>query len=161
MSAEPFRSGTIADLVWRPLKKFDDKRGWLCELFRTDDLAAVYRPEMGYISMSWAGVSRGPHEHVDQADLFCFLGPGEFKVYLWDNRASSASYRVRETRVLGEGQPMALIIPPGIVHAYKNVSAQAGIVYNFPNQLYKGPGRNQPVDEIRHEDDPNTIYVLD
>ncbi len=161
MSAEGFKTGTINDLVWRPLKRFDDKRGWLCEMFRTDDLAAVYRPEMGYMSMSWAGVSRGPHEHVDQADLFCFLGPGNFKIYLWDNRSKSSTYRVRETRVLGESEPMALIIPPGIVHAYKNVSDQPGIVYNYPNQLYKGAGRKQPVDEIRHEEDPNTIYVLD
>ena len=161
MAVEPFRSGAIEGIVWRPLKRFDDKRGWLCELFRIDDIAGEYRPEMGYISMSWAGVARGPHEHVGQADLFCFLGPGDFKIYLWDNRPKSPTFWTRQVEVVGSEQPMCLIIPTGIVHAYKNVSAQSGIVYNFPNQLYRGKGRSQPVDEIRHEDDPNSPFVLD
>jgi dTDP-4-dehydrorhamnose 3,5-epimerase len=161
MGIEPFRTGPIKDIIWRPLKRFDDKRGWLCELFRTDDISDEYRPEMGYMSQSWAGVSRGPHEHVEQADLFCFLGPGEFKVYLWDNRPHSPTYWHRQAQVVGSEQPTALIVPPGIVHAYKNVSTQAGIVYNFPNQLFRGRARAQPVDEIRHEDDPATVFVLD
>ncbi len=161
MTVEPFHSGPIADIVWRPLKRFDDKRGWLCELFRTDDIATEYRPEMGYLSMSWAGVARGPHEHVDQADLFCFIGPGDFQIYLWDNRPHSPTYWNRQVRVVGSSEPMSLIIPPGIVHAYKNVGTQPGMVYNFPNQLYRGKGRTQPVDEIRHEDDLGTPFVLD
>jgi dTDP-4-dehydrorhamnose 3,5-epimerase len=161
MSNEAFKTGPIKDIDWRPLKRFDDKRGWLCELFRTDDIAAEFRPEMGYISLSWAGVTRGPHEHVDQADLFCFMGPGNFKVYLWDNRSDSPTYRNRQVQVVGGEKPMTLIIPPGIVHAYKNVSSESGMVYNFPNQLYRGKGRTQPVDEIRHEDDAATPFVLD
>src|ERR1700743_1744321 len=111
-------------MFWRPVKGLHEKRGWLCELFRTDDIAAEYQPEMGYISMSWAGVSRGPHEHVAQADLFCFIGPGDFKVYLWDNRPKSPTFWTRQTQVVGTEQPMCLIIPPGIAHAYKNVSTQ-------------------------------------
>lgn len=161
MGLEPFRIAPIHDIIWHPLQRFDDKRGWLCELFRVDDLAAQFRPEMGYISQSWAGVARGPHEHVDQADLFCFLGPGDFKVYLWDNRTNSPTYRHKQVKVVGETEPCSLIIPPGIVHAYKNMSDQTGVVYNFPNQLYRGIGRKQPVDEVRHEDDPATPFVLD
>ena len=161
MGNEPFRIGLIHDIEWKPLKRFNDQRGWLCELFRMDETAPEYRPEMGYLSLSWAGVARGPHEHVDQADLFCFLGPGDFQVYLWDNRAHSPTYRHKQVQVVGEAQPMSLVIPPGVVHAYKNVSALPGIVYNFPNQLYRGAGRKQAVDEIRHEDDPATSFVLD
>src|SRR5262249_55221486 len=62
-----FRSGTIADVIWKPLKKFHDNRGWLCEMFRHDDLAEEFFPTMAYISMTEPGVARGPHEHVDQA----------------------------------------------------------------------------------------------
>jgi dTDP-4-dehydrorhamnose 3,5-epimerase len=36
-----------------------------------------------------------------------------------------------------------------------------GIVFNCPNRLYKGPGYKDPVDEIRHEDDKNSPFVLD
>ena len=56
---------------------------------------------------------------------------------------------------------MLLIIPPGVVHAYKNVGGAAGIVFNCPNRLYKGPGRKEPVDEIRHEEDPDSRFRLD
>ncbi len=156
-----FRTGSIEGVIWRPLKKYHDKRGWLCELFRHDDLPAEFHPVMAYISMTEPGVARGPHEHADQADCFCFLGPSSFKMYLWDNRASSPTYRVRQTEVVGIDRPMLLIIPAGVAHAYKNVGGDQGIVFNCPNRLYKGPGRKETVDEIRHEEDPRTPFVLD
>jgi len=156
-----FTDGAIDGIIWRPLKKYHDKRGWLCELFRHDDLPAEYHPVMSYISATEPGVARGPHEHVDQSDLFCFLGPSSFKVYLWDNRPQSKTYRYRETDVVGADKPMLLIIPPGIAHAYRNVGSESGIVFNCPNRLYKGPGRKDPVDEIRHEEDKNSPFVLD
>jgi dTDP-4-dehydrorhamnose 3,5-epimerase len=156
-----FRPGVIADVIWKPLRKFHDARGWLCELFRHDELDALYHPVMAYISLTEAGVARGPHEHVDQADYFCFLGPSNFKMYLWDNRPASPTYGISQTDVIGIDKPMGLIVPPGVVHAYKNVGNEAGLVFNCPNRLYKGPGKKEPVDEIRHEDDPGSRYRLD
>jgi dTDP-4-dehydrorhamnose 3,5-epimerase len=156
-----FHTGPIEGLIWRPLKKYNDKRGWLCELFRHDEVPPEYHPVMSYISMTEPGVARGPHEHVDQSDLFCFLGPGNFKVYVWDNRPKSPTYRARMTEVVGIDRPMFLIIPPGVAHAYRNVSNEQGIVFNCPNRLYKGPSRKDPVDEIRHEEDPNSPFRLD
>jgi dTDP-4-dehydrorhamnose 3,5-epimerase len=143
------------------LQKYHDARGWLCELFRHDDLPPEFHPVMSYLSVTLPGIARGPHEHVDQADLFCFLGPGNFKVYLWDSRPSSPTYLARQTDVVGIDKPMALIVPPGVVHAYKNVSNEPGLVVNCPNRLFKGAGRKEPVDEIRHEDDPQKRYALD
>jgi dTDP-4-dehydrorhamnose 3,5-epimerase len=156
-----FQEGHIAGVIWRPLQKYHDPRGWLCELYREDEIEAAFHPVMAYISMTEPGIARGPHEHVDQADYFCFIGPSHFKLYLWDNRTGSPSHGVRETRVVGQDNPMAVIIPPGVVHAYKNVGDAQGIVFNCPNRLYKGQGRKEPVDEIRHEDDAGTEFRLD
>lgn len=156
-----FHPGVIADVIWRPLKKYHDSRGWLCELFRHDDIAKEFHPTMAYISATEPGVARGPHEHVDQADYFCFIGPSNFKMYLWDNRPSSPTYRTKQTDVVGADKPMALIVPPGVVHAYKNVGAEPGLVFNCPNRLYKGWGRKEPVDEIRHEEKADSPYQLD
>ena len=171
-----FRPGEIEGVVWRPLKKFHDPRGWLCELYRHDELAAEFLPVMAYVSMTEPGVARGPHEHVDQADLFCFLGPSNFKVYLWDARAGSPTFGRRQTDVVGADKPAALIVPAGVVHAYKNVGREPGIVFNGPNRLYKGWGRKgwmpakpagmggpagDGVDEIRHEDDAGSPFRLD
>jgi dTDP-4-dehydrorhamnose 3,5-epimerase len=56
---------------------------------------------------------------------------------------------------------MLLIIPPGVVHAYRNVGSEPGLVFNCPNRLYRGPGKKEPVDEIRHEDRPDNLFRLD
>ena len=156
-----FHTGTIHDVLWRPLKKYHDSRGWLCELFRHDELPAEFHPVMAYISMTEPGVARGPHEHADQADCFCFLGPSNFKVYLWDARPHSPTYRARQTEVVGVERPMLLIVPAGVVHAYQNVGGEPGLVFNCPNRLYKGEGRQEPVDEVRHEDRADGTYRLD
>ena len=136
-----FPAGTIADVVWKPLNFYRDSRGWLTELFRNDDVPAEYRPVMAYVSMTDPGVARGPHEHVEQADYFCFIGPGVFRVYLWDARKESPTFGHREVKDVGDSAPFALIVPPGVVHAYKNVSAVSGIVFNAANTLYAGEGR--------------------
>jgi dTDP-4-dehydrorhamnose 3,5-epimerase len=156
-----FIDGDIKDVVVYPLKKFYDERGWLAELFRHDEIAEEFYPAMSYISLTEPGVRRGPHEHVDQADLFCFLGPGNFMLRMWDNRADSPTYNNRMTLTVGEDNPQAVIVPKGVVHAYKNISdAEKGMVINCPNRLYMGEGKKEPIDEIRHEDDPDTIYVI-
>ena len=161
-----FHPGPIDGVIWRPLTKYHDGRGWLCELFRHDELPAEFHPVMAYISMTEPGVARGPHEHVDQADYFCFIGPSNFKMYLWDNRQDSPTYGVCQTDVVGSDKPMLLVIPPGVVHAYKNVGREQGIVFNCPNRLYKGWNRQgwvrgQGVDEVRHEDDAHSRFRLD
>jgi dTDP-4-dehydrorhamnose 3,5-epimerase len=156
-----FIEGSIEGVIWRPLSKFHDKRGWLCELFRHDELPKEFHPVMAYISVTEKGVSRGPHEHVDQADCFAFIGPSTFKVYLWDNRPTSPTYKHKQTELAGIDKPMLLIIPPGVAHAYKCVGNDPGMVFNCPNRLYKGEGKKLPVDEIRHEEDKNSPFVLD
>jgi dTDP-4-dehydrorhamnose 3,5-epimerase len=156
-----FTIGTIQDVVVRDLKKFIDDRGWLVEVFRQDEVDPAFMPAMGYVSMTSAGIARGPHEHVDQADYFAFIGPSDFKIYLWDSRKGSPSYMKRQVVFAGEDVPRVLIIPPGVVHAYKNIGDRPGMVLNFPNRLYAGDGKKSPVDEIRHESDPHSPYFLD
>ena len=158
---EQFQTGKIHDVVVRPLRKFNDSRGWLSELFRHDELAAEFFPAMAYISSTNPGVTRGPHEHVDQADLFCFFGPSNFKLRLWDNRSDSPTYCHVMTLIAGADNPQAVIVPKGIVHAYQNIGAIDGIVINCPNRLYMGEHRQENIDEIRHEDDPETIFQID
>jgi len=155
------KNGRIHDVIVQELVKHSDDRGWLIELFREDEIRPDYMPVMGYISMTQPDIARGPHEHVDQADCFAFIGPSTFKVYLWDNRKSSPSYGTRQIVVAGEDAPCVVIVPAGVVHAYQNVGGKPGMVVNLPNRLYAGKGKREPVDEIRHEHDPNSIFQLD
>jgi len=156
-----FTRGKIAGVVVRDLRKFVDERGWLAELFRHDELEEEFYPRMAYTSVSLPGVQRGPHEHADQADLFCFIGPSNFKLRLWDNREGSETFGNVMTMYVGEDSPKSVLVPIGVVHAYRNVGHLPGVVINCPNRLFMGEERRQPIDEIRHEDDPETIFRME
>ena len=160
-SSESFTRRPIRDVVVRDLRKFVDERGWLSELFRHDELAAEFHPVMAYISSTEPGVTRGPHEHADQADLFCFIGPSNFKLRMWDNRQDSETFNHVMTLFVGQDNPRAVLVPKGVVHAYRNIGHTSGIVINCPNRLYMGTAKREEIDEIRHEDDPETIYKMD
>ncbi|MBD3257397.1 dTDP-4-dehydrorhamnose 3,5-epimerase [candidate division GN15 bacterium] len=151
----------IGGVVIKPIDRYTDERGWLMELYRHDEISKEFHPAMAYVSMTGPGVTRGPHEHVDQADLFCFVGPSTFRLYLWDNREKSKTSGVHERFELGEHNPVMVIVPKGVVHAYKNIGDGDGIVFNAPNRLYRGKGKKEPVDEIRHEDDPSSPFIVD
>lgn len=149
---------TIPGVLVRSLKRFSDARGWLMELFREDELPGDFHPAMGYLSVTKPGVARGPHEHVDQTDGFAFLS-GRYRLFLWENRPGKPSHRLE--LVVGEENPVLVLVPPGVVHAYRNEGESEAFVLNVPNRLYAGRGRGEPVDEIRHETDPTSPFRLD
>ncbi|MCX7983467.1 MAG: dTDP-4-dehydrorhamnose 3,5-epimerase family protein [Bacteroidetes bacterium] len=156
-----FREGSIEGVIVKEYKKYSDHRGWLVELYRQDELPLEQYPVMAYVSATHPGVARGPHEHVDQTDFFGFLGPSTFRVYLWDTRTESPTFGNKMVLEVGESNPVAIIVPPGVVHAYRNVGGVDGWVFNAPNRLYAGKGKQEKVDEIRHEDNINSPFILD
>lgn len=158
---DSFRDGEIKGVIVRRLTKAFDSRGWLAELFRHDDLAEEFVPVMAYISATNPGITRGPHEHVEQADLFCFIGPSNFKLRMWDNREGSETFGSVATLIVGQDNPSAVLVPAGVVHAYQNIGEHDGIVINCPNRLYRGTGRKDEVDEIRHENDGETRFRME
>ncbi|MGD0886702.1 MAG: dTDP-4-dehydrorhamnose 3,5-epimerase family protein [Thermodesulfovibrionales bacterium] len=151
-----FTDGTIEGVLTKEFRQFRDNRGWLAESFRTDDLGG-YRPEMGYVSVTFPNVVRGPHEHREQTDYFCFLG--KFTLFLWDNRTDSPTYNNR--MVIENTDRLIVVIPPGIVHAYRNSGDSDGMVLNFPDRLYAGWGKKETVDEVRYENDPKNPFKVE
>ena len=155
-----WKAGNIDGCMISPLKKFGDERGWLGEFFRQDELDERLHPVMGYISETKPATTRGPHEHEEQTDLFLFFS-GTFRIYLWDGREDSPTHGIRQRLEAGADNPVTLIIPPGVVHAYRNIGETPALVVNCPNRLYAGEGKQEPVDEIRHEGRENSRYLLD
>lgn len=155
-----FKKGEIKGVIIERLTKFADERGFLVETFREDNLPGGLRPMMSYVSYTRPGIARGPHEHREQTDIFCFMGPGNFRIKLWDNRKESKTYGNYMEIVGGEDNPIRVIVPPGVVHGYKNISQKVdGMVLNYPDKLYRGWGRKEEVDEIRHEDKEDEFYL--
>lgn len=151
-----FSEGKIEGVSLRELGRHEDARGWLSEIFRIDE-AGNYRPVMGYISVTRPDIVRGPHEHIEQTDYFCFLG--KFALYLWDNRKGSPTYGNK--MVIDNAERLIAIVPPGVVHAYKNSGNADGMVLNFPDRLYAGWGKKEEVDEVRHESDPASPFMIE
>ncbi|MCX7017287.1 MAG: dTDP-4-dehydrorhamnose 3,5-epimerase family protein [Candidatus Sumerlaeota bacterium] len=146
----------IRDVILKELSRYDDRRGWLMETHRMDEINHL--AAMSYISLTRPGVARGPHEHRLQTDYFVFAGPGSFDVYLYDNRPESSTCRASFSLTLGEERPAALLVPPRVIHAYRCVSTGPGVVINLPDRLYRGCGKGEPVDEVRHENDPSSPF---
>ncbi len=156
-----FIPGEINDVIIKDLVKNEDSRGWLIELFRKDQIDRDIFPEMSYISLTYPGIVRGPHEHLEQTDYFCFIGPSSFKLVLWDNRKESSTYRNKMSLDVGENNPKIVIVPSGVVHAYKNIGEVPGLIINLPNKLYAGWGKKEKVDEIRYENNPESLFKVD
>jgi len=152
------KKNMIKNLIVKELKKYDDERGWLCEIFREDEVD--YKVPMIYISETKPNVVRGPHEHKEQSDLFVFIGPGKFKLYLWDNRKDSETYQEKMEIEGGEDNLISVIVPPGVVHGYKCISDIPAWGINLPNKLYRGKNKTEEIDEIRWEEDPNSPFKI-
>lgn len=148
----------IEGVVVKKLNKYQDERGWLAEIFRNDEIAE--RPQMAYVSATKPGIARGPHEHKYQTDVFVFLGPGTVELNLWDRRENSGTNGEHVKLEVGENNPAMVIVPPGVVHAYKCVSPTAAQCINLPDKLYKGEGKKEEVDEIRWENVENSPYKI-
>ncbi len=149
----------IKGVIVKEILKYSDDRGFLSELFRADEFSS-YKPEMAYMSYTNPGVVRGPHEHVAQSDLFVFLGPGKFMVHLWDRRQDSDTYEEKMEIEAGEDKPLAILVPPGVVHGYKCTSPSPAMSLNFPDKLYRGENKAEEVDEIRWENKEDSPYVI-
>lgn len=149
----------IEGVVVKKLKKNEDVRGWLVEIYRNDEIK--YAPVMSYISSTKPGVARGPHEHKEQSDLFVFIGPGKFRIYLWDNRADSPTYKEKLELEGGQDNQTAVLVPPGVVHGYKCISDVDGWCINLSDKLYAGIDKKGEVDEIRWEKDPASPFKIE
>ena len=148
----------IKGVIIKKIKKFSDDRGWLMEIYRRDesDLA----PAMSYVSLTLPGVIRGPHEHVYQSDFFVFIGPGRFRLHLWDRRADSSTKGEKMEIEVGEDNPCSVLVPPGVVHGYQCLSGVPALSINLPDKLYKGVLKQDEIDEIRWEQNPDSPYKI-
>jgi dTDP-4-dehydrorhamnose 3,5-epimerase len=142
------------------LPVYKDARGSLHELFRVDEIPAGFKPLMACSSWSHAGVARGPHQHVGQDDYFTFAGPSDFRVYLWDDRPGATGASKGWFINTGEQAPARIHVPRGVVHGYKNIGHSFGLVVTVTSLLFKGEGKRDPVDEIRHELNPHSPYQI-
>ena len=95
-----------------PLQRFEDERGWFCELARQSRLPRPTRQTN--VSFSRQGVIRGLHYHErGQDDLFVCL-QGMVRVVVL-NRESGETF----TEDIGEDNPVAIYVPGIHAHGFE------------------------------------------
>ena len=95
-----------------PLRRYEDERGWFCELRRDSELPKPMRQTN--VSFSRAGVVRGLHYHErGQDDLFACLR-GMARVVVLDRATGESFYED-----IGEENPVAIYIPGIHAHGFE------------------------------------------
>jgi len=95
-----------------PLRRYEDERGWFCELRRDSELPKAMRQTN--VSFSRAGVLRGLHYHErGQDDLFACLR-GTARVVVLD-RATGEFF----SEDIGEENAVAIYIPGVHAHGFE------------------------------------------
>jgi dTDP-4-dehydrorhamnose 3,5-epimerase len=117
MSSPARESERIRGVYFVPLKQFADDRGYFFESFRKSWLPGVPEMIQGNVSFSKAGVLRGMHYHLKQAD-FWLVPQGHVRAALYDMRRASPTRGASELYELGEQSPFGLYIPPGVAHGF-------------------------------------------
>jgi dTDP-4-dehydrorhamnose 3,5-epimerase len=95
-----------------PLRRFEDERGWFCELMRASLLPKQVK--QSNLVFSRQGVIRGLHYHErGQDDLFACV-QGTVRVVVLD-RESGRTF----TEDIGDENPVAIYIPGTLAHGYE------------------------------------------
>jgi len=156
-----FKKGEIEGVIVKELVSFGDERGFLIETYRKDFLPEYPMPVMSVISYTKPGIVRGPNVHKKQNDIFCFFGPGDFLIRLWDDRKESKTYGNVMDIFAGEKKQIIFTVPAGVVHGYKNISqSEEGLGISYADQLYKGWDKKEPADKIRYDDGKPTPFTI-
>jgi dTDP-4-dehydrorhamnose 3,5-epimerase len=115
--ASPYESDRVAGVVVQPLRAFADDRGYFFESFRRSWIPGTPGMVQGNVSFSKAGVLRGMHYHLKQAD-FWLVPSGRVRAALYDLRTTSPTRGTSLVLELGEDHPFGLYIPKGVAHGF-------------------------------------------
>lgn len=100
-----------------PLRKFGDERGHFFETFRRAWIPDAREMVQGNYSFSKAGVLRGMHYHLRQADFWA-VPSGSVQAALYDLRRSSLTSGQSQMIRMGDFDLIGLYIPPGVAHGF-------------------------------------------
>ena len=120
----------------RNLQVNADERGHLVEIFRDDWELYDPAPEMSYYSLSYPGIIRAWHKHIEgQIDHFV-CPQGRIKVGIYDDRDDSPTQGELNTFIIGEHNQQVIRIPGDCWHGFKVVGDEQAMLINFPTKLY-------------------------
>jgi dTDP-4-dehydrorhamnose 3,5-epimerase len=135
----------IAGVQVAPVALWPDDRGHFMEVLRVGcGLPALFPPQSTQVSatLTRPGVVKAFHYHLRQHDCWSVVS-GMLQVALVDLRRDSPTAGRRNTLYIGELRPWQVLIPPGVAHGYKVISADPAVLVYVTSRFY------DPSDECR------------
>jgi len=130
-----------------PLRRFEDERGWFCELRRDSELPRSMKQTN--VSFSKAGVIRGLHYHErGQDDLFTCLR-GTARVVVLDLETGESF-----VEDIGEENPVAVYVPGRCAHGFE---ALTDILFCYHVTVEYDPG--DPDEHTVPWNDPRVAHL--
>jgi dTDP-4-dehydrorhamnose 3,5-epimerase len=126
---------TIDGVYVVSLQSFSDERGRFIETFRREWVPGSREMVQGNRSDSKAGVLRGLHYHLFQADYW-YAPSGRAIAALYDFRESSPTNGASELIEFGDANEVGIYIPPGVAHGFY-ARTDATLTY-LVDQYYDG-----------------------
>jgi len=136
-----------------PLEIWPDDRGHFVEVLRVGHgLAAGFPAETSQVSatLTHSSVIKAFHFHLQQSDCWTVVN-GMLQIALADLRRHSRTFGQRNTLYVGTMRPWQVLIPPGIAHGYKVISADPALLVYVTSRFYN------PADELRLPFDDSRI----
>jgi len=111
-------------------KKLKDERGWFLKVIDgTEENLPDYTGEV-YITSAVKGEVRGNHFHIKATEWFTLI-EGKAVLLLED-----ANTKERMKIDLDAEEPITVVIPPGIAHAFINFDEKPFILVAYTDMLY-------------------------
>ena len=120
----------------RELQINADERGHLVEIFRKDWGEYEIDPAMSYYSMTYPGVIRAWHRHLEGQNDHFVCPQGRIKVGIYDDRDGSPTQGKLNTFVIGEHNQKLIHIPGDCWHGFKVIGDKPALLINYPTELY-------------------------
>ena len=118
----------------KKLKLVPDERGRLMEILRSDE--PIFQ-KFGQVYMTTAkpGIVKAWHFHKKQDDYFTCIR-GTMRLALYDARELSSTKGEVNEFTVSLDDPQLVVIPKGVYHGFKGVSADEAVVINTPTECY-------------------------
>ena len=124
----------IEGIKTKKLKMAVDERGRLMEILRSDDNEFIKFGQV-YITTNNPGVVKAWHLHKVQIDYVACV-KGTIKLAIHDPRDGSPTRGQTDEFIIGEHNPVLVVIPPGVYHGWMNIGDTESIVVNAPTEVY-------------------------
>lgn len=143
---------SIEGVIFRESKNVITERSVVRECYRKDWL--LHDREIRHIIAvsSWPRQIMGWHKHLIQTD-HVFVIKGSFKAVLFDDRDDSPTRAQLYSLQLSDLRPGVLVIPPGIWHAFENLTMEPATLLNYFDREF------QYDDPDEYKLPPDTPYI--